>query len=78
MELTLTQAEHFVDTSPRAIWDGWSLVIYRPEPNAWAIPKGAFFKGRWCYRAVIEPNEEGKYVITKGNAINAAKPWHRR
>lgn len=76
MELTLTQAERFVENSPRAQWSGWNIEIYRPDPNSFMRSQGSFHKGQWCLRTTVVPNEEGKYVITKGNAANASKSWN--
>lgn len=76
MELTLTQADQFVDQSPRAEWNGWNIEVFRPEPNAFMRPNGAFHNGRWCLKSTISPNNEGKYVVTKGNAASAAKSWN--
>jgi hypothetical protein len=76
MELTLSQAEKFVENSPRAQWNGWDIDIYQPEPNAFMRPNGAFHKLTWCLKFTVPPNSEGKYVFSKRNATSAAKPWN--
>lgn len=76
MELSLAQAERFVNNAPRANWEGWDINIYQPEPNAYMRPNGAFHNGRWCLKFVIGPNSEGKYVVSKRNSTSASQSWH--
>jgi len=75
MELTLTQAERFVSSAPRASWNGWDIEIYRPDPNAFMRSAGAFHQGQWCLKTTVKANDRGMYVITKGNTANATKSW---
>lgn len=76
MELTLSQADRFVESSPRASWNGWDIEIYRPDSNSFMRSQGTFHHGQWCLKTTVTANSEGKYVITKGNAANASKPWN--
>ena len=73
MELTLSQAEEFVENSPMAAWSGWDINVYHPEQNAMLRPNGAFYNKQWCLRFTISPNSKGKYVISKRNAAGASK-----
>lgn len=73
MQLTLTQAERFVDDAPSARWNGWEIEIFTPQSNACLRPNGAFFQGQWCLKTTLALNSEGKYVISKRNAANASK-----
>lgn len=75
MELTLSQAEKFVASAPKAQWDGWDINIYHPQENAMLRPNGAFVNGTWCLKFTITPNDEGKYVISKRNSVGATKSW---
>lgn len=74
MELTLSQAEKFVERSPMAEWEGWNINIFHSEPNAMLRPNGVFYNQKWCLRFTVSPNSEGKYVISKRNATSASKP----
>jgi hypothetical protein len=76
MELTLTQAEKFVASAPKAQWEGWNINIYQPEPNAFMRPNGSFYNNQWCLKFTVEPDSEGKYVISKRNAASASKSWN--
>jgi hypothetical protein len=76
MELTLSEAENFVDSAASAQWNGWTIEVFTPAPNAFMRSTGAFHKGKWCLKSTIGVNNEGKYVITKRNAINARKSWN--
>ena len=76
MELTLKQADRFVEGSPSAKWDGWNIHIYHPQQNACLHKNGVFFNGNWCLRSIIMPNSEGKYVISKRNAAGASRTWN--
>lgn len=73
MELTLSQAERFVERSPMAEWDGWDINVFHPESNAMLRPNGVFYNNTWCLKFRISPNSEGKYVVSKRNATSASR-----
>jgi len=73
MNLTLSEAEVFVENNPNAKWDGWNIMLYTPNPNAFMRKAAGFHNGQWCLKATIAPNQEGRYVIGKKQANDTRK-----
>jgi hypothetical protein len=65
MELTLAQAEVFVQNNANAQWDGWNFNIFEPDENGMLMRHGAFFNGKWCIRKSITVNNKGRYFVPK-------------
>jgi hypothetical protein len=76
MELTLKEAEAWVSQANNAQWEGWNLALYTKDPNAFMRPTGAFWQGQWALKSVVQPNQDGRYVIGKRFTNNARRPWH--
>lgn len=73
MKLTLTEAEHFVQDSPMALWDGWTVKMYKPFNGAYMRKQGALLNGQWCLVTEVQPDDEGEYDIRSRNASNYKK-----
>lgn len=65
MEVTLAQAESFVERMPMAHWNGWTIQIFHRNPNGLYKRNGAFRNGAWHTVYAVEMNNNGKYFIPK-------------
>jgi len=65
MEVTLEQAESFVNRMSMAEWNGWQIEIFHRNPNGLYKTNGAFRNGAWHTVVTIEMNDDGKYFIPK-------------
>lgn len=63
--LTLEQAETAVSTTDTMWWEGWNLVVWRPNPAGFMRKNGRFNRQRgwWGTAAVVAPSREGTYKI---------------
>ncbi len=64
IEMTLQEAESFVQACPEAEWSGWDLELFIRDNSAQYSPKGVQRGDNWYRRQVIAVNEKGKYVIS--------------
>lgn len=61
--LTLDEAEQYVEKTYGASWDGWVMLIHRPNPAGFFRKNGAFKNGRWNTEVRIQPNSQGLYKV---------------
>ena len=52
-----------------ARWDGWNVVVFRPNPSAIRNPRGAWRNGAYGYETVVRPNSKGKWLF-KPDLVN--------
>lgn len=48
-------------------WDGWTMVFYRPAPQAVYSKDGVFRKGQWSFANRVEVNSEGMWKVDPRN-----------
>ncbi len=51
-------------------WDGWDMLFWRENPNAYKTKSGAFRNGRWGMQTRIKPNKAGIWLVSEKNVIN--------
>lgn len=62
-EMTLQQAESWVDANPDAEWEGWDIHIFTRDDSAPLSTSGVFRNNKWYKRKIIAVNERGMYVV---------------
>jgi hypothetical protein len=77
IEMTLQQAESFVDNNPNAEWNGWDLVVYSKDSSAQYSPKGVKRNGEWYKQKVIAVSEKGTYFVSNNDAGLSPKTRNR-
>lgn len=62
--LSYADADNWVDQSRfDAFWDGWNIVIWKPNPNGATNKKGMFRKGRWGIADRYSVKSDGTWRI---------------
>lgn len=68
--MTLDEAESFVDRTPNARWNGWTIELWRPSSNKYVdMQKNASFnpdhpgQNKWGTMRRISPNAKGLYIV---------------
>ena len=59
---SLTQMEQIVDGHPDLSWEGWDVVLQRPNSNAQYDVKGVFHNGQWYKRYTYPITTDGWYI----------------
>lgn len=44
-------------------WNGWDLVIHRPDARAMYSSDGRFHEGKWGYQQVTSPDSTGVWRV---------------
>ncbi len=67
IELNIEEAEKFVDEQQalgnRVWWDGWSIIMYRPDGRAMYSERGVLRDGTVGFETVIEPSPQGTWKV---------------
>ncbi len=63
-------AHKFVDNSKAAFWEGWTLICFKPQRNAWLRKDGLFRNGVWGIGLKVSPNSNGEWVVPMRFAKN--------
>lgn len=66
--LSLEQAERLTEKRTRgfdAFWEGWDLVIWRPNGEGFIRENGMFRNGKWGTYFRVRPNVRGCYKVTE-------------
>ena len=61
----LDQMESIVVNHPDLSWDGWDVILKRPNRNAEYDPKGVFINGQWYKKYIYPITTEGWYIPEK-------------
>ena len=61
--LNLEQAEQYVSDNTAAFWDGWDMIIWRPNPNGFFKKNGMLRGGKWGTAVRVSPNSQGLYKV---------------
>lgn len=77
IEMTLKQAESWVEDNPNAEWDGWDIHLYAKDNSAHMSTNGVYRNGEWCKRKIIAANERGMYVVSNKYARLPQKTGNR-
>lgn len=77
IEMTLQQAEAFVESNPNAEWNGWEIVLFNKDYSAQYSPRGVKRNGEWYKKKVIAVNEKGKYLVSNNDAGLSQKTGNR-
>jgi hypothetical protein len=77
IEMTLQQAENWVEKNPKAEWYGWDIYLFTKDPSAQYSPYGVRRNGEWCKRKIIAVNERGTYVVSNNYARLSTKARNR-
>lgn len=58
-----------------AFWEGWDLIIWRPNGEGYIRRNGMFRNGRWGTHYRHEPDSNGRYKVlrTIANTLNEGK-----
>lgn len=57
----LEATERYESKNENARWEGWTLIVFRPDRRGATRPDGAFRNGQWGLEQRVEPNENGRY-----------------
>jgi hypothetical protein len=52
-------AHKLVDKTPALSWDGWDIVEFKPDPDAYFMPSGIFKSFKWGFAKTFPITEEG-------------------
>lgn len=63
VHLDIEQAERLVASSDAARWDGWDIVIHRPQQAAWMKKDGRFHNGKWGFETVVKVTTSGTWGV---------------
>lgn len=66
VSMNYEQAHKFVARPPRRTdvrWEGWDMILWKPTPFGYKVPKGAFRKGRWGVQTRIRVSENGTWEV---------------
>lgn len=77
IEMTLQQAESFVESNSNAEWNGWDIHLYTKDNSAQYSPKGVKRNGEWYKQKVIAVNEKGTYLVSNNDAGLSQKTRNR-
>ena len=44
-------------------WDGWTLLIFKPNDSGWRLKNGAFRNGKWNTVKRYKVQKDGKYYL---------------
>lgn len=58
-------AHKIVNENRSLSWDGWNIVEFKPNPDAYFMEKGAFVNGKWGVKNVFPITEQGWKVPKK-------------
>ena len=63
--LTMESAEEYVRRSRNVRWDGWDLVKFVPNKNAWKMPNGVYNRetGEWGLEYRTPVDSRGLWTI---------------
>jgi len=56
-------AHKFVNHTPDAFWDGWEIVVWKPQRNAYSNRSGMFRNGRWGIARKYSVNPDGLWAV---------------
>lgn len=63
--LDIDEAHKFVETENKKgkmiYWDGWDIMIWRPDKKGFVRTDGLFLKGKWGTARRIKVNKFGKW-----------------
>lgn len=51
------------DRKKPVFWDGWDMIIHRPNPRAFMSKDGHFYDGRWGFQVRISPDSSGTWRV---------------
>lgn len=74
--VSLDVAEELVRTMPNSYWDGWTLVIHRPNKFAANRIDGKFYNGKWGFEERYEPDSNGNWSVPTG--VKTSRGTRRR
>ena len=77
IEMTLQQAESFVESNSNAEWNGWDINLYTKDNSAQYSPKGVKRNGEWYKQKVIAVSEKGTYLVSNNDAGFSQKTRNR-
>lgn len=63
LNLSYEGVHRFVDGHPQASWDGWSVVMFKPDPRGATSPRGALKDGQWGVQTRVAPDTKGVWHI---------------
>jgi len=63
MQITIDQAEIFVNKTKNAYWDGWNIYMAWPDPSAYTNINARFMNGKWHRTRTYKMNEGGSWEI---------------
>lgn len=61
LKLNLDAAERFVDGYSNAFWDGWTMVLFKPNRAGEFNKHGMYRNGQWGMAVRVEPDAGGVY-----------------
>ena len=63
MVLDYDTADEFVDQKRALFWDGWDILHWKPNHNAYTNKKGMFRNGRWGFVTRFPVRDDGTWRI---------------
>lgn len=65
LEITLEQAEIIEAGNPNMYWDGWTLVVVKPNPMGVFKTNGILHNGKWHVAKRYDVDDRGMYHVPK-------------
>lgn len=48
----------------KARWDGWTIVLFRPDRKALRSKDGRRWGSEWGFETAVPPNDEGEWLLS--------------
>jgi hypothetical protein len=61
MKVNYKEIDSLVESTPNLSWDGWTVLLDKPNHGAWMRADGVQIDGTWFSRTRIEPGSDGNY-----------------
>jgi hypothetical protein len=65
LKLNHDEAQQFVESTRFAEWDGWDIVIFKPNRRAYTDVNGVLKDGQWGFARRIKCNHEGQWLVNE-------------
>ncbi len=63
LKLNHDEAQEYVESTKFAEWDGWDILLFKPNKRAYTDSRGVRKYDKWGYETRIECNSEGYWLV---------------
>ena len=65
LKLNYDEAQRFVDRNKFAEWDGWDILVFKPNLRGYTDQQGVRKYEQWGYETRVPCNSEGQWLISE-------------